>query len=281
MSVFGKKGTPMLNQHAYAYGIWQGREQFFREVHSTIIMLAKSHPEIDFIIKPKREMLNLPSWTLFTRLLDELKVDIPEYRIKEAKHLVSILNDEVVSEFPWHNDMKPSTDDNVEGVLRKTWKPALSIIGADGIPSTSDAGNVLRPYTTLQLSIRIPPTVRPKDAVKAIEKILKDNIPYGATVKLDFEKAGEGWNAPQTEPWLLDSIENASKNYFGQSACYMGEGVSIPFMGMLGRQFPKAQFVITGVLGPQSNAHGPNEFLHIPFAKNLTCCISSIITDFQ
>ena len=159
--------------------------------------------------------------------------------------------------------------------------PALSIIGADGIPSTSDAGNVLRPYTTLQLSIRIPPTVRPKDAVNAIERILKNNIPYGATVKLDFEKAGEGWNAPQTKSWLLDSIEKASMNYFGQSACYMGEGVSIPFMGMLGRQFPKAQFVITGVLGPQSNAHGPNEFLHIPFAKNLTCCISSIITDFQ
>ena len=214
-------------------------------------------------------------------LLDELKVDIPKYRIKEAKHLVSILNDEVVSEFPWHNGMKPSTDDNVEGVLRKTWKPALSIIGADGIPSTSDAGNVLRPYTTLQLSLRIPPTVRPKNAVNAIEKILKNNIPYGATVKLDFEKAGEGWNAPQTKSWLLDSIENASMNYYGQSAWYMGEGVSIPFMGMLGRQFPKAQFVITGVLGPQSNAHGPNEFLHIPFAKNLTCCISSIITDFQ
>ena len=214
-------------------------------------------------------------------LLDELNVDIPEYRIKEAKHLVSILNDEVVSEFPWHNGMKPSTDDNVEGVLRKTWKPALSIIGADGIPSTSDAGNVLRPYTTLQLSLRIPPTVKPKKAVKAIEKILKDDIPYGATVKLSFEKAGEGWNAPQTKPWLLDSIENASKNYFGQSACFMGEGVSIPFMGMLGRQFPEAQFVITGVLGPQSNAHGPNEFLHIPFAKNLTCCISNIITDFK
>ena len=99
--------------------------------------------------------------------------------------------------------MKPSTDDNVEGVLRKTWKPALSIIGADGIPSTSDAGNVLRPYTTLQLSMRIPPTVKPQKAVKAIEKILKDDIPYGATVKLSFEKAVEVSNAPQTKHMLL------------------------------------------------------------------------------
>lgn len=214
-------------------------------------------------------------------LIDELNTDIPDYRIKETEHLISILKNEVVQEFPWKNGMKPSTNDNVEGVLRRTWKPALSIVGADGIPSTTNAGNVLRPYTTLQLSMRIPPTISPKKAVAAIQKTLDKDIPYGATVKLQFEKAGEGWNAPESKPWLLEAIEKASNNYFGQSACYMGEGVSIPFMGMLGRQFPKAQFVITGVLGPQSNAHGPNEFLHIPFAKNLTCCISSIIADFK
>ena len=214
-------------------------------------------------------------------LIDELNTDIPDYRIKETEHLISILKNEVVEEFPWKNGMKPSTNDNVEAVLRRTWKPALSIVGADGIPSTTNAGNVLRPYTTLQLSIRIPPTISPKKAVAAIQKVLGKDIPYGATVELQFEKAGEGWNAPESKPWLLEAIEKASNNYFSQSACYMGEGVSIPFMGMLGRQFPKAQFVITGVLGPQSNAHGPNEFLHIPFAKNLTCCIASIIADFK
>ena len=214
-------------------------------------------------------------------LLEELNTEIPNYRIEETKNLVSILGNEVVEEFPWKNGMKPSTDDNVEGVLRRTWRPALSIVGSDGMPSTANAGNVLRPYTTLQLSMRIPPMVDPKKAVHAIGKVLEDDIPYGASVELEFEEAAEGWNAPESKTWLLNAIEKASKEYFNQMPCTIGEGGTIPFMAMLGKQFPKAQFVITGVLGPQSNAHGPNEFLHIPFAKNLTCCISSIITDFQ
>ena len=214
-------------------------------------------------------------------LIDELNTEIPDYRIEETKNLVSILNNEVVEEFPWKGNMKPSTKDNVEGVLRRTWKPAVSIVGVDGMPSTANAGNVLRPYTTLQLSMRIPPTTSAKKAVHAMKKVLSENIPYDAAVQLQFEKAGEGWNAPESKPWLLEAIDKASKEYFGQMACSMGEGGSIPFMGMLGKQFPKAQFVITGVLGPQSNAHGPNEFLHIPFAKRLTCCISSIIADYK
>ena len=214
-------------------------------------------------------------------LIDELNTEIPGYRIKETKNLVSILNNEVVEEFPWKDNMKPSTNNNVEGVLRRTWKPAVSIVGVDGMPSTANAGNVLRPYTTLQLSMRIPPTTSAKKAVQAMKKTLSENIPYDATVELQFEKAGEGWNAPESKPWLLEAIDKASKEYFGQMACSMGEGGSIPFMGMLGKQFPEAQFVITGVLGPQSNAHGPNEFLHIPFAKRLTCCISSIIADYK
>ena len=214
-------------------------------------------------------------------LIDELNTEIPDYRIEETKNLVSILNNEVVEEFPWKDNMKPSTNDNVEGVLRRTWKPAVSIVGVDGMPSTANAGNVLRPYTTLQLSMRIPPTASAKKAVRAMKKVLSENIPYDATVELQFEKAGEGWNAPESKPWLLDAIDKASKEYFGQMACSMGEGGSIPFMGMLGKQFPEAQFVITGVLGPQSNAHGPNEFLHISFAKRLTCCISSIIADYK
>ena len=214
-------------------------------------------------------------------LLDELHTKIPEHRIKETQTLVSILGDEVVKEFPWKNKMKPSTNDKVEGVLRRTWKPALSIVGSDGLPSTANAGNVLRPYTTLQLSMRIPPMVDAQEAKSAIEKGLNENIPYDATVELDFEEAADGWSAPETKPWLLDAIEKASKEYFEQPPCSIGEGGTIPFMAMLGQQFPEAQFVITGVLGPKSNAHGPNEFLHIPFAKKLTCCISSILSDFK
>jgi acetylornithine deacetylase/succinyl-diaminopimelate desuccinylase-like protein len=176
--------------------------------------------------------------------------------------------------------MKPSTNDKVEGVLRRTWKPALSIVGSDGLPAAANAGNVLRPYTTLQLSMRIPPTVDAQEAKSEIEKVLTDNIPYGATLELDFEEAAAGWNAPETSPWLMKAIEKASKEYFGERPCSIGEGGTIPFMAMLGEQFPKAQFVITGVLGPGSNAHGPNEFLHVPYAQKLTACVASILNDF-
>ena len=214
-------------------------------------------------------------------LLDKLHTKIPDHRIKETETLVAILQEEIVKEFPWKNRMRPSTDDKVEGVLRRTWKPALSVVGSDGLPPAANAGNVLRPYTTLQLSMRIPPMVDAQEAKSAIEKALNENIPYDATVELDFEEAADGWSAPETKPWLLDAIEKASKEYFEQPPCSIGEGGTIPFMAMLGQQFPEAQFVITGVLGPKSNAHGPNEFLHIPFAKKLTCCISSILSDFK
>jgi len=213
-------------------------------------------------------------------LLKNLNTTIPGYRINETKKLVSILGNEVVNEFPWKPNMRPSTDDNVEGVLRRTWRPALSVVGADGLPPSSNAGNVLRPYTQLKLSMRIPPLIDPKKALKEMEDALTKDPPCGAKISLDFEEPAAGWNAPETLPWLSEAINKSSKKFFQEPACSIGEGGTIPFMAMLGERFPKAQFVITGVLGPGSNAHGPNEFLHIPFAKKLTACVSSIINDF-
>lgn len=207
-------------------------------------------------------------------LLDDLKIKIPTHRIEEAKKLISILDEH--EEFP----IKPSSSDPTEGYLRRTWKPALSIVGADGLPPSEDAGNVLRPYTTLKLSLRIPPLVNHIKAQKALKKALTENPPYGAKVTVEFEEPASGWNAPKTSKWLKESIEKASQTYFSEQPCSMGEGGTIPFMAMLGEQFPKAQFLITGVLGPGSNAHGPNEFLHIPYAKKLTSCIISILNDF-
>jgi len=185
-----------------------------------------------------------------------------------------------VEEFPWYETMKPSIDDHVEGVLRRSWKPALSVVGADGLPPSDNAGNVLRPYTQLQLSMRIPPIVDHIKAQAAIEKTLTDNPPYGARVTVHFEEPASGWNAPETANWLAEAMNQASKEFFAESACSLSEGGTIPFMAMLGEQFPAAQFVITGVLGPGSNAHGPNEFLHVPYAKKLTACVASILNDF-
>jgi acetylornithine deacetylase/succinyl-diaminopimelate desuccinylase-like protein len=171
------------------------------------------------------------------------------------------------------------SDDKVERVLNRTWRPALSVTGADGLPGLASAGNVLRPHTSLKLSMRLPPTVNGEEATRQMKQTLEINPPQGATVVFSADQAATGWNAPAVAPWLHASLENASQTAYGRSVMYMGEGGTIPFMAMLGEAFPEAQFMITGVLGPNSNAHGPNEFLHIPFARKLTLCVARVISD--
>ena len=214
-------------------------------------------------------------------LLKSLHTEIPEHRIDEVEKMVSILGEGVVKEFPFVDNMSPSTDDLVEAVLRRTWRPALSVVGADGLPEGEKAGNVLRPYTSLKLSMRIPPMVDAEKAQETLVSTLSKNPPYNATISVIAEEAAFGWNAPKTKPWLEEAIERASNQFYGESASALGEGGTIPFMAMLGEKFPEAQFIITGVLGPASNAHGPNEFLHIPYAKKLSSCVASILAYFQ
>jgi acetylornithine deacetylase/succinyl-diaminopimelate desuccinylase-like protein len=211
--------------------------------------------------------------------VDALHTEIPAERREQAKAAAKVLGDEVYTKFPWVEGMRPMSQDGAELVLNRTWKPALSVTGVDGMPPLQSAGNVLRPFTTFKLSMRIPPRVDPKAASKALKEALEKDPPYGAKVSFEGDKASTGWDAPPLAGWLSKAVERASKTYFGQPAMAMGEGGTIPFMGMLGERFPEAQFLITGLLGPGSNAHGPNEFLHIPTGKKLTCCVASVIAD--
>ncbi|WP_295962091.1 M20 family metallopeptidase [uncultured Xanthomonas sp.] len=209
--------------------------------------------------------------------VDGLYADIPEERLAQARKVAEVLGDEVYSKFPFLPGMRPMHEDLSELVLNRTWRPALSVTGADGLPPLASAGNVLRPETAVKLSLRLPPTLDGKHAGELLKDVLLRDPPYGAEVSLALEKSSSGWNAPAQSPWLTDAIEAASQAAFGKPAMYMGEGGSIPFMGMLGEKFPGAQFMITGVLGPHSNAHGPNEFLHIPMGKRVTACVSRVI----
>jgi len=211
--------------------------------------------------------------------LDELHVKIPKERVKQTKATAKVLGKAVYSKFPWIEGMKPMKKHPSELMLNRTWRPTLSVTGVAGIPDMGSAGNVLRPFTSLKLSIRIPPTGDSDLATKKLKKLLEKDPPYGAKVRFEAEKGAAGWNAPALAPWLEKSVAAASKASFGKDACYMGEGGSIPFMGMLGKKFPKAQFLITGVLGPHSNAHGPNEFLHVPTGKKVTACVARVIAD--
>jgi acetylornithine deacetylase/succinyl-diaminopimelate desuccinylase-like protein len=171
------------------------------------------------------------------------------------------------------------SNDPFELLLNNTWRPTLSVTGAEGMPAFADAGNVLRPYTALRLSLRLPPTLAPAVAVDALKHALLRDPPHGARVTLDVDSAMGGWEAPPVAPWLEQSMHDASRVYFGKEVMYMGTGGSIPFMGMLGERFPSTQFLVTGVLGPHSNAHGPNEFLHLATARRLTACVSRVLAD--
>ncbi len=210
---------------------------------------------------------------------DIMYVDIPSERIAQAREVAGVLGQGVFDKYPWAGGTRPMADDLSEMVLNRTWRPTLSVTGAEGLPSLQDAGNVLRPQTAVKLSVRIPPTLDPVRASAALKEMLERDPPYGARVEFEVEKSSTGWAAPSLKHWLADSIDTASKTYFGPKSAAMGEGGTIPFMGMLQERFPQAQFMVTGLLGPKSNAHGPNEFLHIPTGKKLTAAVARVVAD--
>ena len=214
-------------------------------------------------------------------LLDGLHAEIPAERLAQAQKCAEVLDTAVFDKFPFLPGMTPMSGELTELVLNRTWRPALSVTGVDGMPTLESAGNVLRPHTAVKLSLRLPPTLDGKRAGELLQEALLRDPPNGAMVTLELEKASTGWNAPAMAPWLESAIDAASHAFYGKPAMYMGEGGSIPFMGMLGEKFPGAQFMITGVLGPHSNAHGPNEFLHIDMGKRVTACVARVIAGHQ
>ncbi len=202
---------------------------------------------------------------------------VPPERAEQAKRAAEVLGEAIWRKFPFAGGTRPVGIDLADLVLNRTWRPMLAVTGADGLPPPASAGNVLRPKTSLVLSLRLPPTVKAESAARQLQAILEADPPYGAKVKFEYGQAATGWHAPRTAPWLEAALETSSLHHYGKGVMWMGEGGTIPFMAMLGARFPAAQFLITGVLGPHSNAHGPNEFLHVGYAKKLTACVADVI----
>jgi acetylornithine deacetylase/succinyl-diaminopimelate desuccinylase-like protein len=208
---------------------------------------------------------------------------VPGERIEQAHKTAQILGDMVWKRFPWscgdHGEtVQPTTKDPVQALLNRTWEPTLSVTGAEGLPPLADAGNVLRPRTAFKLSLRLPPLVDGPSALAELKQVLEFDAPYKAKVSFRPDRGiATGWNAPNLEPWLADALDDASNAAFGAPCGFLGQGGTIPLMSMLEKGFPKAQFMVCGVLGPHSNAHGPNEFLHVPYAKKLTAAVSRVI----
>ncbi len=216
-----------------------------------------------------------------------LHCEIPADRIAQARAAAQILGDEVWKRFPWACGADgaatlPTSTDPADALLRRTWQPTLSVTGAEGFPELRNAGNVLRPYTAFKLSLRLPPLVDGNRAAVELKTLLEDNAPYNARVTFAADgRAGAqgatGWNAPLLAPWLENALNAASQVNFGAPCGYIGQGGTIPLMSMLQEGFPAAQMMVCGVLGPKSNAHGPNEFLHVPYGKKLTAAVAQVI----
>ncbi len=225
------------------------------------------------------------SRTLFDRLENAasgevlpagLKAAVPPARREQARQTARVLGGAVSGMFPWTPGMQALADDPVELLLNNTWRASLAVVGQEGMPDVEHAGNVLLHALTYKFSLRIPPALDAQAAGRLVKELLERDPPFGAKVTV-FCGGSPGWDAPPLAPWLERATEAASREFYGQEACYFGVGGSIPFMHMIGERFPQAQFLITGVLGPNSNAHGPNEFLHVPYAKKLTACLARII----
>jgi len=217
-----------------------------------------------------------------TLLPGSFHCELPAQRLEQARATAAILKDEVYKRFPWAcgadgGPVLPTTTDPVQVLLNRTWRPTLSVTGVDGFPPLSSAGNVLRPYTAFKLSLRLPPLVDGAAATQELKTLLEDNAPYNAKVSFHPDSAATGWNAPELSPWLEQALNAASTTHFGAPLGTIGQGGTIPLMSMLQAGFPKAQMMVCGVLGPKSNAHGPNEFLHLPYGKKLTAAVAQVV----
>jgi acetylornithine deacetylase/succinyl-diaminopimelate desuccinylase-like protein len=213
-------------------------------------------------------------------LIPELQAAIPDDRRAQIAAAADVLGAQVLDKIPFAPGVRAVVNDPVELLVNNTWRPSLAVTGADGLPALGTAGNVLLPEITLKISLRLPPTVDPSRASDAVRAAFERDPPYGAEVSFKPESSSGGWNAPTFAPWFERSMQRASRHVFGREAVSLGGGGTIPFLRMLGERFPQTQFLVTGVLGPHSNAHGPNEFLHIGYATRLTECVSMVLADF-
>lgn len=209
----------------------------------------------------------------------DFHVQIPEARRAQAVQAAAILGASFHTPLALPAGMTPVSDDVSELILNRAWRPQLAITGFDGLPSVANAAAVMQPVAALKLSLRLPPTLDPHAAAQRLKALLESDPPYRCEVSFRIDMVSQGWHAPGVPSWLQATLDRASSTTFGAASAVIGGGGGIPFLAMLGERFPLAQFVVTGVLGPESNAHGPNEFLHLPAAKRVTAAMAWVLRD--
>jgi acetylornithine deacetylase/succinyl-diaminopimelate desuccinylase-like protein len=223
---------------------------------------------------------------LLSRLEDEkngmikpsaFRTAIPKDVRLEAKKAAAVLGAGVYSHFPFVAGACPVEVDGARLLLNRSWRSRLSIVGLSGFPEARGAGNVTLPRLEAKLSLRLPPTLDCRQAADALKTLLEADPPYGVRVGFNAEACMAGWRAPGQSAWLRGAVNRASRTFFGNQAASFGEGGSIDFMRTLSQACPHAQMLVTGVLGPHSNAHGADESLDLNAAGKLSMCLAHIL----
>jgi acetylornithine deacetylase/succinyl-diaminopimelate desuccinylase-like protein len=206
-----------------------------------------------------------------------LHIEITDKMKEQAKKIVE-MNSDSVDDFPLLDGVEKQVNDPLDIFLAMNLAPSLSIIGADGIPSIQDAGNVLRTNTDLKVSIRTPPGISADEVAKKVQALLEANPPNGAHVSAEMTEVADGFLSPELPEKLSDMLEKSGKKFYGNSPMSLFIGGTIPVMAMLQSRYPDSKFIITGAGGPGGNAHGPDEKLHIPTAKKVTKCMAATVS---
>jgi acetylornithine deacetylase/succinyl-diaminopimelate desuccinylase-like protein len=209
-----------------------------------------------------------------------LFVEIPEDRNKQIDAMMKVVGDKYLDNIPWFGKTHPLDKNLKDTIIRNTWKPTLVITGCDGLPDTSTAGNVLRGFTELRLSIRLPPGIDSTKAGETIKAILEKDPPYNAKVEATVVNTGDGWNLNSFSEKLGNTLNIASQRFFNSDMCFFGEGGSVPFVKFFNESFPKADFAVLGVCGPTSNIHGPDENLTLDFVQKLMMCLTFLVAEY-
>ncbi|MEZ5596382.1 MAG: M20/M25/M40 family metallo-hydrolase [Pseudomonadales bacterium] len=208
-----------------------------------------------------------------------LQSTIPDAERRRIRDVATLLGNAATQRFPWAGNTQPDHTDPFDALLANAWSPSLAVTGLGGAPDPAHAGNTLRPSTRAKLVFRLPPNRDAHDAAECVRTLLEADPPNGAVVEFAVETPQTGWHASVRAAWLEAALDRASISHFGWPAMAMGMGGTIPFLRMLADAFPTTPFMVTGVLGPASNAHGPNEFLHVPTAKRLSACVADVIAE--
>lgn len=212
-------------------------------------------------------------------LLPSFHVEIPEERLEQIKYVAKEMSRHRTEMFPLLPGCHLVSNKLEDILINTTWKPTLSVIGVEGMPPFASAGNVIRPLTAVFLTLRIPPMLDVNELAQELKEVLESDSPYGAKVNFNILNCSSGWNANTMEPWLRNAMDYSAKTYFGKPPAFNGIGGTIGIMELFDKYFPNAQYFVSGVEGPGSNAHGPNESLHIPSAKKITCVLAQLLKE--